>query len=280
MPARRVEELAAGASAGLFATALLHPLDLIKTRMQVQDARSQGRRLPMYRGLFHGVRSIVSLEGWAGLFQGLGPNLIGSTTSWGLYMYLYALCKDWLAPRMPPRARTPSWQTSRASTAHTPQRSSAPRQACCSRVCASPWTDAAGSALYLGAATAAGTAVTLVVHPIYMIKTRLQLQLHSSAAAAAAAAATAATAAAAATAATAAAATGAGAGAGMPPLVPPAIRNDYRGVADAVARIVREEGALSLYRGLGPSLLLVSHGSLQVRLRDRVSGQGQGQAQG
>ena len=26
---------------------------------------------------------------------------------------------------------------------------------------------------------------------------------------------------------------------------------------------MREEGALSLYRGLGPSLLLVSHGSLQ-----------------
>ena len=53
----------------------------------------------MYRGLVHGVRSIVSLEGWAGLFQGLGPNLVGSTTSWGLYMYLYALCKDWLAPQ-------------------------------------------------------------------------------------------------------------------------------------------------------------------------------------
>ena len=32
-----------------------------------------------------------------------------------------------------------------------------------------------------------------------------------------------------------------------------------------MARIVREEGVLSLYRGLGPSLLLVSHGSLQAR---------------
>ena len=47
-------------------------------------------------------------------------------------MYLYALCKDGMAPY------------------------------------------AAGSALYLGAATAAGTAVTLVVHPIYLVKTRLR----------------------------------------------------------------------------------------------------------
>ena len=109
MHGRRVEELAAGAGAGLFATAVLHPLDLIKTRMQVQDARSQGRRLPMYRGLFHGVRSIVSLEGWAGLFQGLGPNLIGSTTSWGLYMYLYALCKDGMAPCAPQRLEPRDW---------------------------------------------------------------------------------------------------------------------------------------------------------------------------
>ena len=27
--------------------------------------------------------------------------------------------------------------------------------------------------------------------------------------------------------------------------------------------MVREEGALSLYRGMGPSMLLVSHGSVQ-----------------
>ena len=80
-------------------------------------------------------------------------------------------------------------------------------QVCASHACASPRPDAAGSALYLGAATAAGTAVTLVVHPIYLVKTRLQLQLHSSAAATAtttaAAAATAAATAAAATTATA-----------------------------------------------------------------------------
>ena len=206
-PNKRRAELVAGAGAGLFATALLHPLDLVKTRMQVQDARS-GRRLPVYRGLVHGVRSIVTLEGWFGLFQGLGPNLVGSTTSWGLYMYFYALCKDRLAPYT------------------------------------------SGSALYLGAATVAGAVVTMIVHPIFTIKTRLQLQLTTTTTAAAA---------------TTAAGSGGGVAAGQLPgtLVPAALRNDYRGLLDAALRMVREEGALSLYRGLGPSLLLVSHGSIQ-----------------
>ena len=141
-------------------------------------------------------------------------------------------------------ARTWTGRASRASPAHTPQRSRRARtQVCASHACALPRTDAAGSALYLGAATAAGTAVTLVVHPIYLVKTRLQLQLHSSAAAAAAAAATAT---AAATAAAAAATAATGAAAAAPPLVPPAIRNDYRGMADAVARTLREEVSLAV----------------------------------
>ena len=63
------------------------------------------------------------------------------------------------------------------------------------------------------------------MHPIYLVKTRLQLQLHSSAAATATATATATT----------------GAAAAAPPLVPPAIRNDYRSMADAVTRTLREE---------------------------------------
>ena len=65
------------------------------------------------------------------------------------------------------------------------------------------------------------------MHPIYLVKTRLQLQLHSSAAATA-------------TGTTPATAT-TGAAAAAPPLVPPAIRNDYRSMADAVTRALREE---------------------------------------
>ena len=203
--------LLAGAGAGFIATALLHPLDLIKTRLQVQDAASaaSSRRLPVYRGLLDAARSIVSLEGWLGLYQGMGPNIFGNMTSWGLYMHFYARCKDLLAPH------------------------------------------AEGSALYLGAATAAGTVVTLLVHPIFTVKTRLQLQLRDAAAEASVAAA------------------GGASGQALPgqalpgKLVPVAMRNNYRGSFDAVARMVREEGVLSLYRGIGPSLLLVSHSSIQ-----------------
>ena len=51
---------------------LLHPLDLIKTRMQVQDqvqAQEWGgqRRLPSYNGVWHACRRIVTVEGWLGL---------------------------------------------------------------------------------------------------------------------------------------------------------------------------------------------------------------------
>ena len=63
----------AGAGAGFVATALLHPLDLIKTRFQVQE--SGGRRLPLYRGVPHAIRTIVQLEGVAGLYAGLKAGL-------------------------------------------------------------------------------------------------------------------------------------------------------------------------------------------------------------
>ena len=37
----------------------------------------------------------------------------------------------------------------------------------------------------------------------------------------------------------------------------------YTNMVDAFATIVREEGALALYKGSGPALLLTSHGGVQ-----------------
>jgi len=90
-----------------------------------------------------------------------------------------------------------------------------------------------GSSCFLSAATLAGCFTTLLIHPIFTVKTRLQLERNVA----------------------------------HPPTVGSDAAAAARGVNEstgrAVARMVREEGWLSLYKGFGPSLLLVSHGSVQ-----------------
>ena len=131
--------LLSGAGAGFLTTVLLHPLDLIKTRMHVQEAG--GRRLPYYSNVLQAFRVIVRVEGARGLYQGVGPNIFGSTVSWALYMFGYNQLKADLT-RM---------QEARPADARL-----------------SP------SAVYIVAATASGTAVSLVMHPVFTIKTRMQ----------------------------------------------------------------------------------------------------------
>ncbi len=190
--------LIAGAAAGCFATILLHPLDLVKTRMQVQEFGN--RRLPMYNSLVHACRTIFRLEGLRGLYQGVWPNVIGSTVSWGMYMHLYNEGKARIKSARP----------------HMPD-----------------------SAVYVAAASCAGAATSLVVHPLFTIKTRLQLELVATARAAA---------------------EGSSATADLVPL---SQRDNYETARNALRRMLREEGWGSLYRGLGPSLILVSHASIQ-----------------
>lgn len=45
----------------------LQPLDVIKTRLQVQDGAGN---LPMYRGMVDAVQSIGKQEGWKALYSG------------------------------------------------------------------------------------------------------------------------------------------------------------------------------------------------------------------
>ena len=80
-----------------------------------------------------------------------------------------------------------------------------------------------GPFAHLSCAAFSGTLATLFTNPFSMVKTRLQLQGKE-------------------------------------------VNSNarlYSGVFDAFQRIVREEGFLTLYRGIGPSLVLVSNGALQ-----------------
>jgi solute carrier family 25 folate transporter 32 len=77
-----------GSVAGGVATVALHPLDLLKTRLQVQDGLNLYKG-PRYNGLAHAIRSIFMKEGLIGFYKGLSPNVIGSSSSWGIYFFAY-----------------------------------------------------------------------------------------------------------------------------------------------------------------------------------------------
>jgi solute carrier family 25 folate transporter 32 len=75
----------------MFSKTILQPLDLIRTRLQTQDAAVAGSRV--YKGMGHALVEIVRNEGVGSLYRGLFPNLLGSAVSWGCYFYTYNLAK-------------------------------------------------------------------------------------------------------------------------------------------------------------------------------------------
>eukprot|EP00730_Choanoeca_flexa_P018140 TRINITY_DN8804_c0_g1_i2.p1 TRINITY_DN8804_c0_g1~~TRINITY_DN8804_c0_g1_i2.p1 ORF type:complete len:163 (+),score=13.53 TRINITY_DN8804_c0_g1_i2:90-578(+) len=89
-----VAHLVAGTTAGVVTPFVVHPLDLVKTRLQVQDGHAANAR---YRGLVHAFRTIVREEGWRALYQGVQPNAIGSAASWGSYFFFYNKIKTVMA---------------------------------------------------------------------------------------------------------------------------------------------------------------------------------------
>ena len=165
----------------------LHPLDVIKTRLQVQDCVD--RRAATYRGTVHAFRTVVRREGALGLYSGLTPALVGSTVAWGGYFRCSNNAK----------ARYQRAYDTRELPSH----------------------------LHLISAAEAGLVVSLATNPIWVVKTRLQLQSRAPGAA----------------------------GKTAPP--------PSRGLIDALTKIARAEGVAGLYKGLSPSLFLVSHGAIQ-----------------
>lgn len=126
------------------------------------------------------------------------PSIIGSTVAWGSYFWAYDIAKRTV------RQRTGQQQL--------------------------------GAVSHLTCAAAAGTFVSILTNPIWVVKTRLQVQsrrqsigikndFHGSN--------------------------------GRPAIVP------YAGFLDCLVQISRKEGIRGLYKGLLPSLFLVSHGAIQ-----------------
>lgn len=186
---------ASGTAAGALSALALQPLDVLKTRLQVQD--EVDARRARYAGAWRGARRIVAEEGARGLFAGTTPAVVGSAVSWGTYFAWYDAARTRYA-----RAAAAAREGGDGSVVKG--------------------LPASVNAL---AATEAGLVTTVVTNPIWVVKTRLQLQRGG----------------------------GAG-GAG----------ERYAGFVDALVKIARKEGVGGLYKGLVPSVWLVSHGSIQL----------------
>jgi solute carrier family 25 folate transporter 32 len=80
-------EFLSGLSAGGVTTLVMHPLDLIKVRLQVDTHKHVvGRTIPnLVRDILYHTGQRRVLE----LYRGIGPNLVGNTFSWGCYFMLY-----------------------------------------------------------------------------------------------------------------------------------------------------------------------------------------------
>ncbi|KAL2914930.1 mitochondrial FAD carrier protein flx1 [Polyrhizophydium stewartii] len=130
------QQALSGFTAGAVSTAMLHPLDLVKTRFQVNE--TAGARLSLMRSL----ADISRQEGVRSLYRGLSANMAGATSSWGLYFWWYAIIKDWMRT-------APDGTTSTAKLSATQ---------------------------HLIASAEAGMLTSLLTNPFWLIKTRMCTQ--------------------------------------------------------------------------------------------------------
>ncbi|GAA5919438.1 hypothetical protein JCM1841_002390 [Sporobolomyces salmonicolor] len=85
-PTYALDQAFCGVTAGLISTLCMQPLDLLKVQLQV-DTASKTRST--FGQISWGFKEIVRSEGMRGLYRGVGPNLVGNASSWGLYFLWY-----------------------------------------------------------------------------------------------------------------------------------------------------------------------------------------------
>lgn len=128
--------LIAGVSGGVISTLCVHPFDLLKIRLAVNDGAVSSR--PQYRGFLNAVATIFRQEGIVGFYRGVTPNCLGAGASWGFYFFFYNAIKS---------------QTSLRTQ-----------------------TERLGPGQHMLAAAEAGLMTLVMTNPIWVVKTRMCLQ--------------------------------------------------------------------------------------------------------
>lgn len=68
----------------------MNPLDLLKIKFQVNTGKQAGT---IGKQMWLSLKQVQQTQGWKGLYRGIGPNIAGNASSWGLYFLLYVIPK-------------------------------------------------------------------------------------------------------------------------------------------------------------------------------------------
>ncbi|KAH9843779.1 mitochondrial carrier domain-containing protein [Rhodofomes roseus] len=90
-PTTAIDHAFAGLGAGVVAVLCMHPLDLLKIKFQVATDRPRGG---LGKQIWLSLKDIQTQQGWRGLYRGVGPNIAGNASSWGLYFLFYNMLKN------------------------------------------------------------------------------------------------------------------------------------------------------------------------------------------
>ncbi|XP_051121337.1 peroxisomal nicotinamide adenine dinucleotide carrier [Andrographis paniculata] len=81
----------AGAGGGIIAQLITYPLQTVNTRQQTErDPKEKKKAL----GTLEHMSKVVRQEGWARLYGGLTPSLVGTAASQGVYYYFYQIFRN------------------------------------------------------------------------------------------------------------------------------------------------------------------------------------------
>ncbi|KAM7189636.1 Mitochondrial carrier domain containing protein [Naviculisporaceae sp. PSN 640] len=164
---RPVVETIAGLSAGSMATLIVHPLDIVKTRMQIYRSASSSlssssapplTTVSVIRSLARTDRPI------AALYRGLTPNLLGNATSWASFFFFKSRAERGIALLRQQSQGNLSNNNSKDDDSRSGGKE--PKGTAAATASLTP-TD------FFVASLAAGAATQVITNPIWVIKTRM-----------------------------------------------------------------------------------------------------------
>jgi len=89
----------AGATGAVLANAIVYPLDIVKTRLQVQIKKRKTEGVPHtvdeahYQGTLHAIQKIIADEGITGLYSGINGALIGVASTNFAFFYWFSVVR-------------------------------------------------------------------------------------------------------------------------------------------------------------------------------------------